>query len=192
MLHRTLAELEAGLEVVESSPADVGRVEMIVRRPRTNEREELNEGELDPKCGLVGDVWGGSSAQAPRAVDTQLTLMNSRVIELIAGGRERWALAGDQLFVDLDLSDDNLPVGTRLALGTAVIEVTSEPHTGCRKFVARFGADAHKFVNSALGRELNLRGIYARVVQAGTVRQGAEVSKLVSDSVDACDAASDH
>jgi MOSC domain-containing protein YiiM len=102
----------------------------------------------------------------------QLNIMNARVVDLVANGRERWHLAGDQLIIDLDLSTENLPPGTQLALGTAVIEVTAQPHTGCQKFVARFGADAMKFVNSPLGRQLCLRGINARVVRRGVIRVG--------------------
>lgn len=177
MTFRTLEELEAGLDLIEASPDERGRVELIVRRPRTNEREVLDVGRLDELRGLVGDAWGSRGEPTSADFDVQLTLMNSRVIELLAGPRERWPLAGDQLFVDLDLSVDNLPAGTRLTLGEALLEVTAEPHTGCRKFIARFGADAHKFVNSPGGRRLNLRGINARVVRGGTVRVGDEVRK---------------
>ncbi|MCX6048050.1 MAG: MOSC domain-containing protein, partial [Chloroflexi bacterium] len=110
--------------------------------------------------------------------DMQLNIMNSRVIALVAQDKDRWALAGDQLFIDLDLSEDNLPPGTQLALGSAVIEVTNQPHTGCAKFVARFGLDAMKFVNSAEQKQLHLRGINAKVVQPGTIRVGDRAKKL--------------
>lgn len=180
--HRSAAELEAGLEEIRRSPADNGLLHLIVRRPDINEREVLAEGELDVATGLVGDTWidRGSSRTADGSShpDMQLNLMNSRVISLIAGEKERWALAGDQLYVDLDLSAANLPPGTRLAIGSAVIEVTPQPHAGCQKFMARFGAEALKFVNSPLGREFHLRGINARVVQAGRIRAGAAVKKL--------------
>jgi hypothetical protein len=109
--------------------------------------------------------------------DMQLNIMNSRVIALVAGARERWPLAGDQLYIDLDLSDDNLPPGTRLVLGRAVIEVTRQPHTGCHKFLARFGAGALKFVNSPAGRKHHLRGINAKVVQPGVIRLGDLATK---------------
>jgi MOSC domain-containing protein YiiM len=180
--HLTTAELEAGLGRVRQSPADGGRVELIVRRPAVDEREELAEGELDVAIGLVGDTWSARSSSAtpdgsPHP-DKQLNVINSRVAELIAVDRARRSLAGDQLHLDLDLSQDNLPAGTRLALGSAVIEVTPPPHLGCDKFVARFGADATRFVNSPLGRQLRLRGMNARVVVPGTVRPGDVVTKV--------------
>ena len=178
---RMMDELLAALDQIKRSPADNGTLDMIVRRPAIDTREVLNEGRLDEAEGLVGDNWKSkpSSRTPDRSPhpDMQLNLMNSRVIELLAGSRERWALAGDQLYVDLDLSAANLPPATRLTIGSAVIEVTSQPHTGCDKFVARFGLDAMKFVNSADGRRLNLRGINARVVVAGIIRIGDRVRK---------------
>ena len=180
--HLTPPELEAGLPEIRQSPRTGGRVEMIVRRPRTEERETLQWAELDVAAGLVGDNWldRGSSSTDDGAAhpEMQLNLMNARAINLIAGDKSRWQLAGDQLFVDLDLSGENLPPGTRLKIGTAVIEVTAEPHTGCKKFTARFGLDAMKFVNSPVGRELNLRGINAKVVQGGVVTVGDVIQKV--------------
>jgi hypothetical protein len=174
--HLTTAELEAGLDVIRASPADVGVLEMIVRRPRIGEREILEEGRLDLVEGLVGDTWRiRESADTPDGSphpDMQLNIMNARVIALVAQDRERWQLAGDQLFLDLDLSAANLPPGTRLVLGSAVIEVTAQPHTGCEKFVARFGLDAVRFVNSPVGKQLHLRGVNAKVVRPGVVRVG--------------------
>jgi MOSC domain-containing protein YiiM len=111
----------------------------------------------------------------------QINIMSARVIALVAMDRERWPLAGDQLFVDLDLSAHNLPPGTRLGIGEAVLEVTPLPHTGCAKFMARFGIDAVKFVNSPEGKELRLRGLNARVVQSGSIRAGDPVRKLPRD-----------
>lgn len=179
--HLTMAELEIGLEEIRRSPKDEGVLEMIVRRPRADEREVLAEGELDPAEGLVGDSWRwrGSSRTADGAAhpDMQLNVMNSRVISLLARGRERWPLAGDQLYLDLDLSEENLPAGARLRVGEAVIEVTAQPHTGCKKFVARFGADAMRFVNSAEGRRLRLRGLNARVIKGGVIRVGQAARK---------------
>jgi MOSC domain len=180
--HLTTEELEAGLDEIRLSPKDQGSLEMIVRRPDVDAREVLEEGELDPAVGLVGDSWiiRGSSRTTDGSAhpDMQLNVMNSRVIALVARDRCRWHLAGDQLFIDLDLSAENLPAGTRLALGSAIIEVTDQPHTGCKKFVARFGLEAMKFVNSPVGKQLHLRGINARVVQPGKVRVGDLVKKI--------------
>jgi hypothetical protein len=178
----TIEELEAGLDAIRQSPKNEGVLELIVRRPRVGEREVLQEGKLEVADGLVGDTWStrGSSRSKDGLAhpEMQLNVMNSRVIALVAQERERWHLAGDQLFVDLDLSGENLPPGTRLALGSAVIEVTPQPHTGCQKFVSRFGVDAMKFVNSPLGRQLNLRGINAKVVLPGVIRVRDAAKKL--------------
>ncbi len=169
--HRSADELAAGLDEIRRSPTDRGTVELIVRRPAEDEREELDEGALDLEEGLVGDMWRrrGSSRMPDGSAnpEAQVTLMNARAIELIAGGRERWPLAGDQLYVDFHLGVDNLPAGARLAVGSAVLEITAEPHTGCAKFSARFGSEALRFVNGAAGRPLRLRGVNARVVAAG-------------------------
>jgi hypothetical protein len=178
----TMAELEAGLDEIRRSPGDQGVLEMIVCRPRVDAREVLAEGALHPLEGLVGDSWRtrGSSRTADGSAhpEMQLNVMNSRVIALVAQSRDRWPLAGDQLYLDMDLSEENLPPGTRLALGTAVIEVTAQPHTGCKKFVARFGLEAMKFVNSGVGRQLCLRGINAKVVEPGVIRVGQVAKKL--------------
>ena len=179
--HLTMDELNAGLEQIRQSPADGGLLQLIVRRPAIGERELLEEGRLDLVSGLVGDNWmtRGQSATPPRTAnpDGQLTLMNARVAQLVAGSRARWPLAGDQLYLDLDLSLANLPPGTRLAIGSALVEVTAEPHTGCKKFVERFGMEAMTFVNSPEGKKLCLRGINTRVVGAGTIRVGDRVAK---------------
>jgi hypothetical protein len=176
MGHIALPELEAGLDGVRGAPPDGGTVELIVRRPAEGEREVLEEAQLDMVEGMVGDRWSRTDkAQTHR--ETQLTLMSSRAAALVSGGPDGWAIAGDQLYVDLALSNDNLPPGTRLRLGSAVIEVTPAPHTGCGKFLKRFGIDAQKLVNSPAGRELNLRGINAKVVTAGAVRRGDRIAK---------------
>lgn len=177
--HLTMAELEAGLEHIRQSPRDEGPVVMIVRRPGVNEREVVDEAELDPVHGLVGDNWGAkgslSTLDGSAHPDMQLTIMNARVIELVAQDRARWPLAGDQLYVDLDLSAENLPPGTRLMIGSAIVEVTAVPHTGCHKFSARFGRDAMKFVNWS--KDLHYRGINAKTVRGGMIRVGDVVRK---------------
>jgi len=179
----TTEELHAGLEGIRQSPKDEGVLELIVRRPQIGEREVLDEGELDIVDGLVGDTWRTRGSRRSKDglahPDMQLNIMNARVIALVAQERERWHLAGDQLFMDLDLSSGNLAPGTRLAVGSAVIEVTDQPHTGCQKFVSRFGLEAMQFVNSPVGRELNLRGINARVVKPGTIRVRDVARKVV-------------
>jgi MOSC domain-containing protein YiiM len=167
--------LEAGLPWIREAPATEGTVELVVRRPAEGVREVLEEGVLEAKHGLVGDDWIRRDGDRR---DRQLTLMSARAIELIAGDRERWPLAGDQIYVDLDLSPENLPVGTRLRVGSAVVEVTDVPHTGCAKFTERFGPAAIRFVNQPPGRELRLRGMYAMVVEPGTVRPGDSIAKL--------------
>jgi MOSC domain-containing protein len=180
--HLTMAELEAGLDKIRQAPKDEGVIALIVRRPQVDAREVLEEGELDLVEGLVGDTWKvrGSSRTPDGAAhpDMQLNVMNARVIALLAREKDRWSLAGDQLFIDMDVSSENLPPGTRLALGSAVIEVTDQPHTGCKKFEARFGLDALKLVNSPLGRQLQLRGVNAKVSQPGVIRVGDFVKKI--------------
>ena len=175
--HLTTAELEAGLAEVRRSPREGGRVELVVRRPATGERELLDEAVLDPEHGLPGDRWAAGKRPNPRS---QVTLINARLSALVAAAPERRALAGDQLHVDLDLSVESLPPGSRLAVGSAILELTELPHLGCPKFAARYGAEAHAFVNSGLGQELRLRGANARVVVAGKVRPGDAVRKLPS------------
>lgn len=180
--HLTHAELLAGLDDIRQAPKEAGLLQMIVRRPRSGQREVVVEAQLDRHDGLVGDNWRVRGS--PRTPDKmshpemQLTVMSARVIGLVAQDRERWPLAGDQLIVDLDLSEANLPPGTRLTIGSAVIEVTPPPHTGCAKFVERFGVEAMKFVNSDLGRDLHLRGINAKVTQPGVIRVGDIAKKL--------------
>lgn len=180
--HLTMAELEAGLDTIRQSPKEEGVIALIVRRPKVDAREVLEEGELDLVEGLVGDTWKvrGSSRTPDGAAhpDMQLNIMNARVIALLACEKDRWPLAGDQLFIDMDVSSENLPPGTRLALGSAVVEVTNQPHTGCKKFEARFGLDALKLVNSPLGRQLQLRGLNAKVTQPGVIRVGDSVKKI--------------
>jgi MOSC domain-containing protein YiiM len=179
--HLTIEELEAGLEHVGRSPKDESVLTLIVLRPQTDAREVIEEAELSLTEGLVGDNWRarGSRTMVDGGPDPerQVTIVNARVAALVAGERERWPLAGDQLFVDLDLSRENLPPGTRLAIGAALLEVTEPPHTGCRKYAARFGSDALKFVSTPTGRAMNLRGVHAKVVRPGVIRTGDVVRK---------------
>lgn len=180
-VHRT-PDPEAWLAEVLRSPADHGRLELIVRRPSTDEREVLSTGELDVEVGLVGDNWRArgsrSTPDGSAEPEAQLNIMNIRAARLVAGDDGRVPLAGDQLFVDLDLSPENLPAGTRLAIGTAVIEVTAKPHTGCSKFTRRFGLAAHRWINGRAGKQHRLRGICAKVVVPGTITAGDEIVKL--------------
>jgi MOSC domain-containing protein YiiM len=178
--HGTTQDFAAGIAAVRLAPTDVGIVELIVARPGMKQRAVLDEAELTIDDGLVGDGWRhrkSRTADGAPDVDRQLTIMSTRAIALFASTRDDWALAGDQLFVDLDLSHRNLPTGTRLSLGTAVIEVTDAPHNGCAKFADRFGIDAARFVNTPDGKELRLRGINARVVQPGRVTAGCKIAK---------------
>ena len=185
MKHLTMDELEAALDHLRDAPKDDGRVHLIVRRPTVNEREVLEEAELDTVLGLIGDSWNvRPSSKTPDGSphpEMQINIMNARVTALVAQDKDRWALAGDQLYIDMDLSKENLPAGSRLAIGSAVLEVSPLPHTGCHKFVSRFGVDAMKFVNSAVGRELCLRGINAKVVQAGVVKVGHTAKKITTN-----------
>ncbi len=183
MRHRTAEELAAHVDHLRLAPKDFGTLELVVSRPAEDEREVLAEGLLDPEHGLVGDTWRlrGSSRTADRSADPdmQLTVMGHRMVEFLAIDPARRSLAGDQLYLDLDLSVANLPAGTWLSIGETVIEVTDHPHLGCDKFMARFGEPAMRFVNGRLGRELRLRGLNARVVTPGVVRPGDKVAKVV-------------
>lgn len=180
--HLTRAELEAGLDEIRRSPRDEGTLQLIVRRPQTDAREVLEEGQLDVSAGLVGDSWRQRALERSKdgtvSPDTQLNIMNARATDLVAQDKARWQLAGDQLYVDFDLSEENIPPGTRLAIGDAIVEVTAVPHNGCKKFVSRFGEDAMLFVNSPVGKSLHLRGINAKVVQPGLIRTGDGVKKV--------------
>jgi hypothetical protein len=183
MKHLTMDELEAALDHLRQTPKDDGVVELIVRRPEVDQREVLDEAELDPAGGLIGDNWivRGSKRTPDGSAhpDMQINIMNARVTALVAQEKDRWPLAGDQLYIDLDLSKENLPAGSRIAVGSAVLEVSPFPHTGCHKFVARFGLDAMKFVNSEIGKQLCLRGINAKVIQGGVVKVGSKAKKVI-------------
>jgi MOSC domain-containing protein YiiM len=177
-VHLSTPELESGVPQIQRAPKDSGRLELIVRRPAEGDRETLEAGVLDTQFGLVGDRWHAGQRGRSPDFDRQLTLMNARAAALVAQAPERWGLAGDQLYVDLDISEKNLPAGTQLRIRAATIEVSAVPHTGCRKFVDRFGMDAMLFVNSPVGRTLRLRGVNAHVVESGAIRVGDPVRKL--------------
>lgn len=176
MEHLSRERLFAGLDRIRAAPPDGGRLVLIVRRPTAGEREVLADAVLTRETGLAGDNWlaRGSSRTPDGAADPhkQITVMNARVAELVAGGTNRMALCGDQLYLDLDLSVDNLPAGSLLAVGQALLRVSEAPHTGCAKFVERFGGEAMRFVNGRTGRHLRMRGMNARVVVPGPVRLG--------------------
>ncbi len=182
-VHLDIDALEAGLTHIQESPKDHGTLDLVVRRPAVDEREILDVAELSLDEGVVGDTWNQRSSKRSEDggphPDMQLNIINARLSRLISGGLDDdRALAGDQLHVDLDVSEANLPPGTRLAIGDAVIEVTDQPHTGCPKFAARFGTTALRFVNVGIGKELRLRGINAKVVTPGTIRRGDTITKL--------------
>lgn len=181
-MHLSLEQLNAGLPEILESPKDHGALEAIVIRPKSDQRVSLDKCDLSPEGGVHGDNWAGgcwmSLPDGSPHPDVQVTLMNSRTADLVAREKNRWPLAGDQLFANLDLSHDNLQPGRQLAIGSAILEITEVVHSGCRKFSERFGVDALKFVNSEQGKHHRLRGIYAKIVGAGVVSVGDEIRKL--------------
>lgn len=182
MRHRTEAEILEGFNHVKNSPIDAGQLAGIVIRPRSNERTSLKECRLSPERGTEGDNWALDCwLKLPDGrphPDVQICIMNSRMIDLIAVTRDRWELAGDNLFVDLNLSRENLVTGQRLKIGECLLEITEQAHNGCNKFKARFGAPALEIVNSPAGKQLRLRGIYAKVIEAGRVCVGDTIRKV--------------
>ena len=169
--HRSLAELEAGLRALPEAPKDGGRLRLIVCRHAPGVHEALERVHLSVEEGVPGDQW---NRRLPRQADTQITVMSHPVAELIAHGQPL-TLFGDNLLVDLDISAENLPVGARLRVGEALVEVTPKPHNGCAKFQARFGADAFRFVQAPATRHRNLRGIHWKVIEPGAVEVGAPI-----------------
>ncbi|MEL6308623.1 MAG: MOSC domain-containing protein [Chloroflexota bacterium] len=179
---RTLEALESAFAQADPAPTDSGTVEMIICRPAHGERDELDSTTLDPEKGMIGDNWltrGSRHTEDGSAnPEAQITLMNSRIIALLAKDRDDWAPAGDQFFVDFDLSQINMPTGQRFQLGEAILEVSATPHTGCAKFTERYGSAAIRFVNSKEGRSQNRRGINAKIITGGTVKKGDTIHKL--------------
>jgi len=180
--HLTTDELLGALDHVRAAPSDAGTLQLIVRRPDIEQREVLDQGFLDLDEGLAGDGWRarGSRHTADGSPEhgRQLTLISARAVDLFAGGdKARWSDAGDQLYVDLDLSEANVPAGTQLVIGDAVVEVSELPHTGCAKFNQRYGRDVSRFVNSPEGIALHLRGINAFVVTPGAIAVGDKVAR---------------
>lgn len=180
--HRSFSDLQAGLEKIKKSPNDNGMLYMIVVRSMKRERAVPWYCNLAPEFGLEGDHWSqGSWKSLPDGSpdpQVQVTLMNSRCLDLIATSKERWPLAGDNLIVDMDLSASNLKPGQKLSIGSAILEVSDIPHTGCMKFRDRFGVEALRFVSTKEARELRLRGVFARVVKAGEIRIGDHLKKI--------------
>lgn len=172
--HRSRSDLLAGLSDLAGAPKDHGPIALLLRRPAPGEREELDAAEIDRCIGLVGDDWSRRPRPDP---DAQLTLINTRAIDLLAASRERWKLSGDQIYVDLDLSEDGLPVGSQLIVGTALVEVTAVPHLGCAAFTNWFGPAATAVVNGTEGRRLRLRGVNTRVLRSGRVTLGDVVAR---------------
>jgi hypothetical protein len=178
-MHRTTVELSDQLDQILEAPVDEGVIQMIVRRPNHDQREVVDSAKLDPDDGLIGDNWSKRVGEdgVPHQ-SSQLTLMNSRVAEAVATTRERWPLAGDQIYVDMDLSVENLPAGSRIRVGDAVVEISDVPHTGCKKFAARFGKEALRFANVGIGKEHRFRGVNAFIVASGEVHTGDRITKL--------------
>ena len=180
--HLNREELQAGLPHILASPDDDGVLEAIVVRPVSEERREVTQCRLTLAGGVESDHWANgcwkSTESGDPHPDVQICIMNARCIGLIAQERENWAPAGDNLFIDMNLTPDNMPPGQRIAVGSVILEITDTPHKGCAKFIRRYGRDACVFVNTGDGDRYKLRGIYARVVQDGTVRTGDRVRKI--------------
>jgi len=172
--HRSTTELETGLRALSQAPKDAGRLALLVRRDAEHCRETPARVHLSREDGMPGDAWGRHATRNP---ESQLAVMRRDVAELIANGQPL-TLFGDNLFVDLDISKANLPAGTRLRVGEAVVEVTPMSHDGCSKFHRRFGPDALHFVNAKPTRDQNLRGIYWRVIESGEVSVGSPIVVL--------------
>ena len=171
---RSLAELEAGLAALPAAPKDSGRVVLLLRKGDGGLRETPDSIQASVEKGFPGDAWG---RQADRTPVAQLAVMQRDVAELIANSQPL-TLFGDNLILELDLSAANLPIGSRVRAGSVVFEVTPMPHDGCKKFRARFGDDAVRFVSKPALRHRNLRGIYLRVIEDGEVRLNDSVEVI--------------
>lgn len=175
-------EIEAGIENIKASPKDNGVLQMIVRRPETETREIISTAKINLENGLDGDNWKsrGSKHTPDNSAnpEAQITLMNSRVINLLTNEKDLWQLAGDQLFVDIDLSIENFPPLSKLQIGDVILQISATPHTGCKKFSGRFGVDALAFISTPLGKSLRLRGVNTKVIQSGEIQVGDVVKKI--------------
>ncbi len=173
--HLSTDQIEDQMNRAEQSPQDQGVLEYIVLRLPDEQRDTPQEAEVSPDGGIQGDRWARPNSPNPGA---QISVMNSRFLRIIAGDDTRMPLAGDNLLVDLDLSEENLPTGTQLQIGTATFEVTDVPHTGCQKFQRRYGKDALEFVNGETYKAQRLRGLFIRTIQAGKIQTGDAIRKL--------------
>jgi MOSC domain-containing protein YiiM len=180
--HLSLAELTEGLPRILAAPKDQGTVRALVVRPAKGERRDVGSVRVSLAGGVEGDHWAQgcwkSTDDGKPHPDVQICLMNARCIELIAQDRANWPPAGDNLFLDMGLTPDNLPPGTRIGIGSAEMVITDTPHNGCASFIERYGRDACLFVNTGEGKRLRLRGIYARVTRDGEISVGDRVVKL--------------
>lgn len=172
--------LDAALDLIRAAPKDQGTIELIARRPAAGTREVVDHVRFSTELGVVGDGWHRRPSRKTGApnIDQQVSMMNARAIAAIAPNREDWANAGDQLYIDFDISTENLPVGTKLAFGTAVLQISPHPHRGCAKFTKRFGEDVTRWVNTDVGCALRLRGVMAQVLVEGDARRGDVIRKL--------------
>lgn len=192
MAHRTMADLKAALPHILAAPKDGGDLRMIVVRPASGQRETPATARLTGAGGVEGDHWSKGCWRTTEAgdphPDVQICMMSSRTIEAIAGDPENWAPAGDNLFLDLDLTPDNLATGDRLEIGTTLLEITAEPHHGCQSFIDRYGRDACLFVNLGDGKRYALRGRYARVLRDGDITVGDTVTVIRAETTESAPA----
>lgn len=181
-MNSRLVDLETILEDVRNSPTEVGKILLIAVRPANGERLVVDQARMSTETGLEGDNWLDRSADKDNVSrHNQLTLMNSRFADAITPDGKGWELAGDQLYVDFDISLENAPAGTLLQVGGATIRISEEPHTGCAKFVRRFGREMLKMTQTDVGKDLRLRGVNASVIESGTVCTGDSIRRVGFD-----------